>query len=169
VHAPLLQWLLQHPYLQRTPPKSTGREEFGRAYIQEIWERGAAAHLSPADLVATVTAFTAETIIQSYRRFLLPHHSLSEILLCGGGSKNQTLYRHIAAGLAPIPVTTTAAYQIDPEALEAIIFALLACETLAGRPGNVPTATGAKQRVVLGKIVPGRSHAPPARNPFPLR
>jgi anhydro-N-acetylmuramic acid kinase len=157
VYTPLLQQLLTHPYLQRTPPKTTGREEFGAGYIQTIWEKGKECHLSLADLMATVTVFTAETMVQSYQRFLLPSHALTEVLLCGGGSKNTTLCRHIAAGLAPILVTTTAAYQIDPDALEAVIFALLACETLAGKPGNLPAATGASRPVVLGNITPGHN------------
>lgn len=156
VYLPLLQFLLSHPYLQRTPPKTTGREDFGAAYLSTIWEKGEQYRLAVEDLMATVTAFTAETIIQSYQRFILPQHTLHEVVLCGGGSKNATLCRLIAEGLSPIPVRTTAAYQIDPDALEAIIFALLACETLAGRPGNLPTATGARQRVILGNITPGR-------------
>jgi anhydro-N-acetylmuramic acid kinase len=143
----LLTELHQHPYLAQALPKSTGRELFGKDFVYPLLARF---ENRLDDLQATLTRFTAEAIARSYRE-LLPAPP-EEVYVSGGGALNATLMRHLAALLAPVPVTTTADLGIDPKAKEALLFAVLANETLHGHPGNVPAATGAAGFRVLGKI-----------------
>ena len=152
----LLDELHRHPFLAQPPPKSTGRELFGRPFVYPLLDRFAARPpsapgLSPLDdLLATLTRFTAGTIARSYREHLPAPPD--EIYLCGGGACNPTLVAHLRALCAPIPVRDTGALGIPPKAKEAVAFAVLANETLFGHPGNVPRATGARAGRVLGKI-----------------
>jgi anhydro-N-acetylmuramic acid kinase len=152
----LLAELHRHPFLAQPPPKSTGREAFGRPFVYPLLDRFAArapsaSGLSPLDdLLATLTRFTAETIARAYREHLPAPPD--EIYLCGGGASNPTLRGHLEALCAPVPVRDTEALGIPPKAKEAVAFAVLANETLFGHPGNVPRATGAHGRRVLGKI-----------------
>ncbi len=152
VEAALLEHLMGHPFLRRRPPKSTGREEFGRAFADALWERAVTGGLDPRDVVATVTAWTAESIAGAYRRHLpeMP----DEVVLCGGGARNPVLVERLKGALGGMALATTDDYGIDADAKEAVSFAVLARETVLGRPGNVPAATGARRPVVLGKIVP---------------
>jgi anhydro-N-acetylmuramic acid kinase len=152
----LLAELHRHPYLAQPPPKSTGRELFGRPFIYPLLDRWAARPAatpggSPLDdLLATLTRFTAETIARAYREHLPVFPA--EVYLCGGGAENPTLRAHLAELCAPAPVRDTADLGIDPRAKEAVAFAVLANESLFGHPGNVPRATGAAGPRVLGKI-----------------
>jgi len=150
----LLSRLMRHPFVRRRPPKSTGREAFGAAFSDALWDRGRRAGLSAADVVATATAFTAESIAQAYRRHLprLP----DEVFLCGGGARNAALRESVAQALRPARVALTDELGIDADAKEAVSFAVLARETVRGVAANVPAATGAGRPVVLGKLVPGR-------------
>jgi len=179
VSDPLLRWLLRHPYLRRKPPKSTGREAFGVPFAREVLLRvtgedrlkaglqtkaGAfgvppLGGLTPADILATATAFTAESVADAWRRFVAPRGRVDEVVASGGGCHNRTLMRRLADAFAPIPVLTSDEFGTPVDAKEALAFAILARETLAGRPGNLPSATGAARPVVLGKIVPGRKPA----------
>jgi len=154
VNARLLEKLMQHKFLKRRPPKSTGREEFGAAFSNRLYNTAAKAGLKPADILATVTAFTARSIIAAYRRFLplLP----DEVILCGGGAKNKTLVKMLKEQIKPAKVLLTDDFGINTDAKEAISFAILAGATIRGIPNNVPSATGAKTPVVLGKIIPGK-------------
>ncbi|MHC4714452.1 MAG: anhydro-N-acetylmuramic acid kinase [Planctomycetota bacterium] len=148
----LLSQLMRLPFLSKKPPKSTGREEFGAAFARRIFRRATKAGARPEDIVATVTAFTARSIADAYRRSL--PSPPDEVILCGGGAKNSALTSMLAEELEGTALKTTADFGIDPDAKEAVSFAVLAAETLAGRPGNVPAATGAARRVVLGKVTP---------------
>jgi len=156
--ASLLNTLLEHPYFAQSPPKSTGREQFGLRYAESVW---LACKNTPAlsndDLVATVTALTVESIARACEQFLLPHGTIDEIILGGGGSYNPTLRDMLAARLPNIRLVTHEAYGISSDAKEAIAFALLGHATLCGVSANIPSATGATHPVILGKIVPGRS------------
>ena len=149
----LLAELMAHPFLSRRPPKTTGREQFGVHYANELWSRAQSQGISDADLVATLTAFTAESIADAYRRFLpqMP----DEVILGGGGAKNPILLALLREALDPIAVTTHEALGIPDDAKEALAFAVLAYETLHGRAGNLPNCTGASRRTVLGKITLG--------------
>jgi anhydro-N-acetylmuramic acid kinase len=154
VRKPLLARWLRHPFFRLRPPKSTGRETFGYGFVQRILH--AAGDLPEEDLLATATALTATTIHQACERFIRPLGPLDEVIASGGGCHNLTLMRRLAEAFAPVPVRTTDDFGIPVDAKEALAFAILAHETLAGRPGNLPSATGASRPVVLGKIVPGR-------------
>jgi anhydro-N-acetylmuramic acid kinase len=147
--------LLSHEYFAAEPPKSTGRELFDDAYVTHLIERCRAvkARASDADIVATATAFTAQSIADAYGRFM--PEPVTEVLLSGGGSKNATLKRMIAQHLAPLTIRTFDERFFDAEAKEAVAFALLALLHLESRPGNVPTATGARGSRVLGAYTPG--------------
>jgi anhydro-N-acetylmuramic acid kinase len=148
--------LLAHPFFRRPPPKSTGREAFGGMFLDQICERAAELALGDDDLIATVTAFTAATMIEAYRRYLLRDHPRVESILCGGGSRNPTLVGRLRRGLPEVVWRSCDEFGVSADALEAVSFALLAYETVGGRASNVPTATGAQRAVLLGKVVPGR-------------
>ena len=150
----LLAWLLQDAYLEKEPPKTTGRELYSAAYFQEIVGRGGKLGVAAEDLVATVTAFTARSIARAYRQFLptMP----AEVIVSGGGASNPTLMRMLGEGLAPAKVMTSDGFGLPSDAKEAIAFAILAYETWHGRPSNLPAATGAERAVVLGSFTPGR-------------
>lgn len=156
----LLAACLKHPFLQRQPPKTTGREEFGEVFLRPLLTNARRMRLTDADVMATVTAFTAESIAAAYRRFVFPKLTPQQldrlqIILGGGGAKNRTLIQMLRARIGPGTIETHEAFGIDSTAKEPLAFAILAYATLTGQPGNVPSATGARRAVVLGKIVPG--------------
>ncbi len=147
--------LLAEPFFAAEPPKSTGRETFGAAYVERFIARcRAAGGATAADLVATATALTARSIGDAYRRFL--PEPVREVLVSGGGARNATLLAMVAADLAPMAVRRFRDVYFDDEAKEAVAFALLAHLFLERMPGNVPRATGAAGPRVLGKLTPGR-------------
>jgi anhydro-N-acetylmuramic acid kinase len=143
----LLAELHRHPYLSQPLPKSTGRETFGKDFVYPLLARYGD---RLDDLLATLTRFVAEAIARSYREALPV--APAEVFVSGGGALNPVLMAHLRETLAPVPVETSAALGVDPEAKEAIAFAVLANETLFGHPGNVPSVTGAAGPRVLGKI-----------------
>jgi anhydro-N-acetylmuramic acid kinase len=147
VDAALLAELHAHPYLTLPLPKSTGRETFGKDFIYPLLARFGA---RLDDLMATLTRFVAEAIARSYRESLPAPPD--EVYVSGGGALNPVLMGHLAELLAPVSVATSASLGVDPEAKEAIAFAVLANETVFGHPGNVPSVTGAAGPRVLGKI-----------------
>jgi anhydro-N-acetylmuramic acid kinase len=148
----LLNEMLRHPFLRRHPPKSTGREEFGSAFADRIYQKAAQKCLSDNDILATVTAFTAKSIARAYHQFLptMP----DEVILCGGGSHNNTLVEMLRSELPNAKMLATEDFGISVDAKEAVSFAILAWATIKGLTNNVPGATGAGQPVVLGKIIP---------------
>ena len=157
---PVIDELLSHPYFAAEPPKSTGRELFDDAYVTTLIERCRAAtrdasNASDADIVATATSLTARSVADAYRRFL--PEPVEEVLVSGGGSKNATLMAMLARELDGLSVRTFDERFFDAEAKEAVAFALLALLHLEARPGNVPTATGARGPRVLGTLTPGAS------------
>jgi anhydro-N-acetylmuramic acid kinase len=154
IDEPLLREMLGHPFLRRKPPKSTGREEFGRSYCEWFYGESERRKLAPEDMLATVTAFTARTVADAYRRFL--PETPDEMILCGGGAHNRTLVRLLREDLGPVRIRTTDEFGVGVDAREAVAFAILAWATIRGIANNVPRATGAAEPVVLGKIVPGR-------------
>jgi anhydro-N-acetylmuramic acid kinase len=156
----LLAELMNHPFLRRRPPKTTGREEFGEVFVERMLASGRRLRLRPEDMLATATAFTAASIADAYRRFVFPKLTADgrgalQIILGGGGAKNPTLRRMLAARIGARELLTHEDFGIANAAKEALAFAILAHETLLRKPGNVPSATGARRAVVLGKIVPG--------------
>jgi anhydro-N-acetylmuramic acid kinase len=151
---PVVTALLADPYFAAEPPKSTGRELFDAEYVQRFIARCRAqgADVTDADIVATATALTAQSIADAYRRFI--PEPVTEVLISGGGARNLTLRAQLARALDPLPVLTFDERYFDGEAKEAVAFALLAHLHLEGLPGNVPTATGARGPRVLGSLTP---------------
>jgi anhydro-N-acetylmuramic acid kinase len=147
----LLAAWMAHPYLRRRPPKSTGRETFGAAFFGPHLARARTAR-AKRDLVATATAFTARSVADAYRRFL---PAVAECVVSGGGAHDTTLLRWIAGALPGVRVVTSAARGVDPDAKEAVAFALLGWAHVMGRPNTVPAATGARRAVVAGALWPG--------------
>ena len=155
VDAELLAELLRHPYFAAPPPKSTGREEFGRPFVARLVEATRPeGDRDWLDLVSTLTELTARSIADAYGRWVIPR-GVDEVVVTGGGARNPTLVGRIRALLAPLPVVDGAALGIDPDAKEAVAFALLAWAHLRGIPANVPEATGAAGPRVLGSLTPG--------------
>lgn len=142
----LLDRLLRDPYFRRRPPKSTGRERFGPAYVKAR---------PSADAIATLTIFTAQTIAEAVHRFARPFPV--EVIASGGGVFNGTLMGHLAWLLAPAGVVSSEAYGLPPLAKECAAFALLAARAIEGLPNTIPSATGARRAVSAGKIVLGRA------------
>lgn len=153
----LLRWLMAHPYLTRRPPKSTGRETFGPALIDALMRRGADRLITEEDLVATVTTYTAKSVALHVRRDLPRTATSAEVIICGGGVENPTLVKRLQEALPHSRLLTADEAGFPGRAIEASAFALLAYLTAHGVPGNLPPVTGAARRVVLGKIVPGRT------------
>lgn len=152
----LLQELLTHPYYSLPPPKSTGRELFGRQYAAWLAQVGARRGLSTNDIIATATALTAWSIRDQYARFVVPHMGWPDVVIIGGGgAHNPTLMRFLQECLPHGKVQTHLDYGISGDAKEAIAFAILAWRTWWMQPGNLPSATGAAHPVVLGCITPG--------------
>ncbi len=157
----MVDYLLEDSYLSAPPPKTTGREYYGAEQVRELMAQvgvpdGAllsddeVARQAARDLVASATAYTARSIGDAYRDWLpgLP----DEVLVNGGGCRNPTLMRMIGQSLPGIPVMATDAIGFDGDAKEAMAFALIAHDSLAGYPTNVPKATGAARAVPLGKL-----------------
>ncbi len=149
-YMPLVEKWLQQDFFQQPPPKSTGRELFGRDYLQSCLVEAEPYNLSPADVLATLTELTVASIYQSYCQFLpqLP----DQILLCGGGSHNRYLQHRLQTLFDPIPVFSTSELGLNADFKEAITFAVLAYWRLLGNPVNLPSVTGAKSEVLLGEI-----------------
>lgn len=156
-HDALLATLLAHPYFLKPPPKTTGREIFGRQFADELYKDALSSGIQEIDILTTVTAFTARTVADSYKQWILTRHNLSEVILSGGGSYNTTLIQLLARYLGPsIEIHTIDQFGIALSAKEALAFAILANETISGNANNIPSATGAKEAVIMGKIIPGR-------------
>ena len=150
---------MSHPFLRRRPPKTTGREEFGKPFVDRLLACARRLRLADADIAATTTAFTAASIADAYGRFIFPKLSAAarstlQIILGGGGAKNLTLRRMKKERLRSAELITHEDFGIANAAKEALAFAILAHATLLGEPNNVPNATGAARRLVLGSIVP---------------
>lgn len=145
-----LACLLQDEYYFIDPPKSTGREYFSPKYIENTLKF---APQNPKDIIATVTALTAKTIADSYERFIYPNVGIHEAVICGGGAYNKTLMKYLRTYLPSyIDLKTCEDYGISNNFKEVMAFALLGYCTYYGIPNNLPCCTGAKKRVVMGKL-----------------
>ncbi len=141
------RWL-QHPFFQQPPPKSTGRELFGWAFLHQCWPDFKTLQLGDADILATLTELTAASIALSYRQFLpqIP----DRVLLCGGGCRNRYFKQRLQALLPSVEISATNDAGLNSDFKEAIAFAILAYWYQLGIPGNLPAVTGAKKEMVLG-------------------
>jgi anhydro-N-acetylmuramic acid kinase len=150
VDARLLEVLLDEPYFDRLPPKSTGRDLFGVGWLERRLA-SCSTRPTPVDVQATLVELTARTVAASLQR---EGPGCTDVLVCGGGALNPTLMAALARALAPAHVRPTSAEGVAVDQVEALAFAWLAREALAGRPGNLPAVTGARGPRVLGAIYP---------------
>ena len=173
----LLDELMSDPYLKAAPPKSTGREYYGAAYVTRLLAMGRRHKAKPNDIVRAATIFTALAVADALHRFVLPKCKIHQIIVSGGGAQNPLILAQLSALLghsaapalrsfegavgtrpfSPIEVLTSEDLAIPSGGKEALAFAILAYETFHQRPSNIPTATGARGPAILGKI----SYAPP--------
>lgn len=148
----VLEESLRQSYFRLRPPKTAGREEFGREYARGFLRRCGGARKQ--DVIATATALTAKSIADAIRRFVTPRANFSEYVVSGGGTQNATLMKMLTAELGGLglKVQTTEDFGLPSQAKEAVAFAVLAYQTWNRHSGNIPSATGASRPVVLGKI-----------------
>ena len=144
VDTALLDELLADPYYRRKPPKSAGREQYGAAFVARL----KATSLSLPDLIATTTVLTAATIAMAVG------NRSTDLIISGGGVHNSQIVAHLAGFLPAASISTSTDHGIDADAKEAIAFAVLAHETWRRKPANLPSATGARRKVILGSITP---------------
>ena len=154
---PIVQRALRQKFFSAKSPKTAGREEFGREFVNSFLRSCGRARKE--DVIATATALTAHSIADAVKRFVIrrpgaPRKASWEMIVSGGGTRNATLMRMLTRAIAPmnIPVRTSDDLGLPSEAKEAAAFAMLACETWHRRPSNLPSATGAKRAAILGKI-----------------
>jgi anhydro-N-acetylmuramic acid kinase len=148
---------MRDPYLKLAPPKSTGREYYGHAYLKKLLALGRLLRAKPNDLIRAATIFTALSVVDALNRFVLPEAKIDQLIVSGGGAHNPLILGQISAALPGIEVLPSSRLGIPEDAKEAFAFALLAYEAVHQRPANLPSATGARGSAVLGKI----SYAPP--------
>ena len=153
---PVLERSLRNPYFAQKPPRTAGREQFGREYAARFLAQCRKLSPRPEDALATATALTAESIARSYRAFV--HSALKaapiDYIVSGGGARNGTLMAMLEQRLAPLgcQLATSADFGLPAEAKEAAAFALLAWQTWRRQPGNIPRATGASLPAILGQV-----------------
>jgi anhydro-N-acetylmuramic acid kinase len=153
---PVLDRMLRDPYFRLEPPKTAGRAQFGREYAMEFLAACRRVTRKPEDALATATALTAESSARAFASFVMPamQGTAIDYIVSGGGARNATLMKTLAASLGPLGCTlaTTEQFGMPAEAKEAAAFALLAWATWNRMPGHVPSATGAKRLAILGSL-----------------
>lgn len=150
VNKQLLELVLSHPYFSLPYPKTTGREVFGKVFSGDLYNKGKNLGLSDEDIVATATCLTAYSISQAIYPF-----NIDELVVGGGGAYNRSLLKMLKDLLPGTEIRTHEDFGIPNQAKEALAFAILANEVIFNSPNNVPSATGAVRKVVMGKILPG--------------
>jgi len=153
----LLNELLRDPYLKLAPPKSTGREYYGHAYLQKVLALARRHRAKPNDVIRAATIFTALSVVDALNCFVLRKTKIHQLIVSGGGAHNPLILAQLSAALPGIEVLPSSRLGIPEDAKEAFAFALLAYESFRQRPANLPSATGARGPAILGKI----SYAPP--------
>jgi len=153
----LLDELMRDPYLKLAPPKSTGREYYGHAYLKKILAFGRRHRAKPNDLIRAATIFTALSVVDALNRFVLRKTKIHQLIVSGGGAHNPLILAQLSAALPGMEILPSGRLGIPEDAKESFAFALLAYETFHRRPANLPSATGARGPAILGKI----SYAPP--------
>jgi len=148
----LLDAFMSDPYLKLAPPKSTGREYYGHAYLKKILALGRHHRAKPNDLIRAATIFTALSVVDALNRFVLPKTKIQQLIVSGGGTHNPLILAQLSAALPGIEVLPSSRLGIPEDAKEAFAFAVLAYETFHQRPSNLPSATGARGPAILGKI-----------------
>ncbi|MEM2136893.1 MAG: anhydro-N-acetylmuramic acid kinase, partial [Candidatus Methanomethylicia archaeon] len=152
VNMELMKYMMKHSYLKMKPPKTTGREDFGETYVNKILREAHKMKITWEDIIATATYYTAKTISESYEKYL--PEKPDEMVIGGGGSRNKTLIKMLMEQNPNMKISLHEDYGIPAQAKEPLVMVILANETINGNPNNIPTATGAKCRVIMGKIIP---------------
>jgi anhydro-N-acetylmuramic acid kinase len=150
IHQRLLESMLGDPYFAFEPPKTAGREQFGREFVMGLISTG----IALPDLIATATELTAQSIARSIAGCTLEEDRIQHVIISGGGVHNRCLQKRLRELMPQFTLQSSDVYGIDPDAKEAIAFAILAHEFIQGRPGNLPSATGARHAALLGKSSP---------------
>ena len=151
----LLRDALSDRFFAERPPRSTGREQFGEKFVQGWIQAGRTRGLTEDDLLATACALTAESVARAMREFVTGKMKIDAIYVAGGGAGNAAVMKGLTERLSGIRIASSEELGLAPECREALAFAVLARETMAGRPGNLPQVTGAARRVVLGQVSGG--------------
>ncbi len=146
VNQKLLDSLVRRTYYRQPPPKTAGREQYGQEFVRDLIRT----EVPMIDLIATATALTPATIAFGLKKFI--RHQVDEIIVSGGGVHNRTMMAYLQAFLPAVKLRTSTEFGIDSDAKEAIAFAILAHETWHHRASNLPSATGARHPVILGKV-----------------
>jgi anhydro-N-acetylmuramic acid kinase len=149
----LFNRMVRHPYLRLRPPKSTGREEFGTEYVEAIVR--STQKYDHEDIVATASQFTAFAVFDAYRRFVERKMKADEVIVSGGGARNRFFLEELRRYFGSVRIRVIDEFGIPADAKEAVCFAILAHETMSGNAANIPSVTGARKHVMLGKICPG--------------
>ncbi|MDG6430315.1 anhydro-N-acetylmuramic acid kinase [Glaesserella parasuis] len=152
IHSALLALLLDEPFFQLPPPKSTGRELFNLEWLEHKLTQ--IEPLPAEDVQATLVEFTVQSIVQALRQIENPNAYHSVLLVCGGGAKNPLIMERLQTHLIDWQVSTTTEYGLDVDYVEAAAFAWLAYQRIYNLPANLPSVTGATQEVSLGAIFP---------------
>ena len=171
----LIDELMRDPYLKLAPPKSTGREYYGRTYVEKLLRLGHKHHAKPNDLIRAATIFSAISVVDALNRFVLPKNKIHQLIISGGGARNPLILAQLQTALTAsvvgardtrarlsshsgtMEILPSASFGIPESGKESFAFAILAYETFHHRPSNLPSATGAHGPAILGKI----SYAPP--------
>ncbi|MGI9534707.1 MAG: anhydro-N-acetylmuramic acid kinase [Thermodesulfobacteriota bacterium] len=154
----LLYNLLNNDYFKESPPKTTGREMFGKNESEKLYKLVENNSLNLADMLATLVQFTVDTIYNSYEDYIFSKLKIDEVILSGGGSFNPIIVEKLSQKLNPIELSLSDKYNIPADSKEAISFAVLANETIFGNPSNLPNVTGARCGSPLGKISIGKNN-----------
>jgi anhydro-N-acetylmuramic acid kinase len=152
VNSDLLNKLKKNDYFCKKPPKSCGRENFGEEFVEKILAWGKKLQLTPQDIITTLSEFTVWSIFDAYEKFVKPKVKLNQVLLSGGGVHNKYFLKRLKLLFHPIEIISIQNLGIDPDFLEAICFAILANQTIEGKPVSFEKTTGARKPGVLGKI-----------------
>jgi len=150
VNQKLFDFLSQDDYYKLRPPKSTGREHYGSHFVKNLLKRFG--RLTKEDIIRTVTEYTSYTIWYSYYKFISSKVRINELILSGGGANNPIIVNSLKQYFKGVKIKKIDAYGIDQDSKEAVLFAVLANECLAGNPANMKSVTGSKKDVILGKI-----------------
>ncbi len=150
IHREILNSWKKHPYIQKKPPKSTGRDEFGVEWLKK--HRHELESMDPSSQLATLAAYTAETVADSILDYG-ENYRISELLTGGGGSRHPLIISLLKERLQGISVRSVKDAGVDPDSKEALGFAILAVACIRRIPGNIPSVTGARRPVILGKII----------------
>jgi anhydro-N-acetylmuramic acid kinase len=148
----LFEFLLKDKYYRLMPPKSTGREHYSRDFIKKIVDESG--KIPKENIISTVTDFTAYSIWFNYNRFVNPDVNIDELIISGGGANNPALTTSLKKLMKGIKIKPMNYYGIDADSKEAVLFAVLANECIAGNHANMKSVTGSNKDVVLGKICP---------------